>query len=108
MNNRTFLLLPVVFTSIFIFAAEDLSGQSADSMKNSVEVMSTESDSAERNTSGKPEILDKTIHLSKNGRNCTPVARTNPYAISRKDFMQLPADRQKFILAHPDRYAIID
>ena len=41
-------------------------------------------------------------------RSCTPIKRENPYSISRADFQNLPADRQRFILENKSKYTIID
>ncbi|MFZ9943233.1 MAG: hypothetical protein ACO3O0_06455 [Bacteroidia bacterium] len=41
-------------------------------------------------------------------KQCTPLNRNNPFAISRKDFQKLPADRQRFILENQSKYTIID
>ncbi len=63
--------------------------------------------------------LDKKLASQKRGavasnshasgaRSCTPLKRENPYSISRADFQNLPADRQRFILENKSKYTIID
>ena len=41
-------------------------------------------------------------------KTCTPKALANPYSISRKNFNNLPADRQKFVLNNSNKYTIVD
>jgi len=42
------------------------------------------------------------------GRACKPATRSNPYSISKKNFDQLPADRQRFVLDNSHKYTITD
>lgn len=55
-----------------------------------------------------PQLHARGTSKGSSARLCTPMKRDNPYAISRKDFQKLPADRQRFILENQSKYTIVD
>ncbi len=41
-------------------------------------------------------------------RACTPKNQAKAYSITRKNFNNLPKDRQEFVMSHLDKYSIVD
>lgn len=41
-------------------------------------------------------------------RNCSPKNQVKAYSITRKNFNNLPKDRQQFVLSHLEKYSIVD
>ncbi|MBL0343452.1 MAG: hypothetical protein IPP71_22900 [Bacteroidetes bacterium] len=41
-------------------------------------------------------------------RSCSPKNQVKAYSITRKNFNNLPKDRQQFVLSHLEKYSIVD
>jgi hypothetical protein len=101
-------IFSVSILAAFILIYGDVSGQTAQGNGNTHSGSKIGIEAADSKAPGNQPNTDKSKIHSVNGRGCAPVYRSNPYAISRKDFEQLPPDRQKFVLNHPDKYPITD
>ena len=92
----------------FLLIYGNATGQSTDEAGIGTSGSATGIKAAHASTAENQRTSEKNKLHPASGRGCTPGYRSNPYAISRKNFEQLPPDRQKFILSNPDKYPITD
>ena len=120
MYNIKYLILATIASGCLLWAGESKAQNNEKKpgdKTNSQTVV--DSENLQLPATGKTAALDPKLAAQKRGaisssspqdgaKTCTPIFRTNPNSISRKDFEKLPADRQRFILENGDKYSIID
>lgn len=114
MMQKTGFLLKVSFLLVTgVFFSMSVSAQEANGKvkQNSTGVQSVNPKSA-RGYQASSEVKQPSVKaVDRTGspaRKCTPAVRQNPYSIKRSVFNKLPANRQAFVLSHPEKYTIID
>lgn len=105
---KKIILSLIAFWGFGLLCANDIMAQSsAKTPGNKLPAASQTAVTSEKPSSN-PRIHARGAGPTAGARKCTPIRRDNPFAISRKDFEKLPADRQRFLLDNPSKYTIID